>query len=176
MQGDDRFLRGFVYDKQIDRSETEFQFVFTNADEEKLTNTIPLQPIELANVPDELDGNSSIEINWTGAPIGKNETVMVLVVDGEGMATTLASTSTKGAKTIKIRAKDIKRQLINGSGSIQLEREFSSGLQEGTDEGGLLQGIYSSESQGITIINAREPIPDQQYETNSEENATEAHL
>jgi len=156
MNGEERFLQGFVYRTPLHNADRDFTFEYTNADGDLFTNGLTLEPIRLENLPAEISCADGVTIPWEGAPVGSNETVTVNITDSDHNVVTRSS-SAVGATSISFDQQALMR-LYNGSATIDVTRQFSKGLDMGVDEGGHINGTYSSNSHSLQLIDGNTPV------------------
>lgn len=157
MDGEDKFLRGMVYDIHVSGDTKDFSFKFTDADANVYTNSVHLESISIERLPETLHGDQDVIVRWTGAPVGPDETVTIEVRDSESaFYTSVGSTSTMGSSEVTISGRDV-ADLYNGRGEIRFSRDIRKELAEAADEGGDLVATYTSSNTSVTIEGGRTP-------------------
>lgn len=146
-KGEKEFLQGMVYRfTNLSTKNTNFDFVFTTTEKKEYKNSITLSPITPVAHSEKIKNHIDSQINWEGTPVGSNEQVYIYITDNKGNRYT-ESTSLKGANFITVSPDSLAPGLAN----IQLSREIERALDESTDAGGTIEGIYTSEIIPVTI-------------------------
>jgi hypothetical protein len=118
-------------------------FVFTDKNSKTYTNTADLNSLPVIGFPAGLDTISKsvdLVINWTGDPVGANETVEISIPADTSI---FVSVSQVGATSLTILKTDL-AVLQTGNLNLLLERRRDDQLQAATAKGGEMVLIYST--------------------------------
>lgn len=119
-------------------------FVFTDFNGSIYNNFCNLDSVEYIGIPQELDSLKTFEdlsFTWNGAPIGTNETVVLILNNGN--KDYLFYFNQLGSKQIFLNKFDW-ATIGPGDGFISLERQVSLQLEEASDGGGLITVVYAT--------------------------------
>jgi len=126
-------------------------FVFTDFNGSIYNNFCFLDSAKFIGIPQELDSLKTFEdvsFTWNGAPIGTNETV-VLILNSENKDY-LFYFNQLGSNQIFLDKFDW-ATIGSGDGYISIERQVSVQIQESSDGGGLITVIYASGYEDIVF-------------------------
>ncbi len=151
MKGEKEFLQGMVYRKNDFKEEVkDFEFLFTDTDKTKYKNSVTLEPMKLSYLPETISKTTVCTISWEGAPVGKNETVTLNIIDNNGTQISV-NNKLKGSKTININPENM-ISLNPGTANIRIIREVEKNIKETTGEGGYINACYYSSIEVIEIV------------------------
>lgn len=152
LNGKQEMFSGMVYSKSnLQSSDNNYTFVFTDTENNTYTNTVAIQPLTFGKSPKVIDKSGSYKIYWDGSPLGPNEKIELTLKHGKDQFSTILWTSTmQGTNSIEIGSDKLKNA-NPGLGNLQLRRVVTPPLQEGTELSGKITGIYNSTVIPVTI-------------------------
>lgn len=127
-------------------------FKYLDLDDNTLTNTTPI--IETIDFPtkDTIKADNPCLFMWIGSPLGKDESVSLIIDGTEQNNFELFGTVVEGATEIALSSEKLKR-LGHGVATCTLTREYNKfSIDEGTSKGGRMAVWYTLE-KNVFVMN-----------------------
>lgn len=148
LMGDKKFLTGYVYEADIAIPEDKtYSFLYTNNAEKQFRNAITINPVALAEVPQEISKDSKIKLEIDGQKVLKGESIELQITVND---TSHVQINLDG-KHFKLKPSHF-ANISPGPGSMKVVRHYSSKLSEGTSSGGKIEGKYVSNAREFQLV------------------------
>jgi len=150
MSGEKLILRGFAYTTNISKTTTNFEFLYTDINNQKLSNKATINPLIDINIPDSISKTHDNIITFGGNALGRNEK-LVAKINGNGNTYASVETNIEKATSITLTP-DILATLQPGTANIQFIRTIDKNLDETTELGGRIKSQYFSKKYVVKIV------------------------
>jgi len=152
LKGDEKLFTGYHYcKKQSLTSKNSYEVSYKDYEGEKYINSFSLAPVGIPNFPKSFSKSSSLNLEFSGPPIGENEYIELSIIDTSGTEV-LINSDEAGSQVLKINSENI-NNLKTGVCKFRITRVYNINQINSPSIGGIFDGRYKSKVYNSLLVN-----------------------